>query len=296
MKKLFLVGLLIAFSFNNNTYAENSRLIRAQKDASGKITVAVFERSAGNEQAHFTDFAIDVPEGFVAIGGGIRATNLGSGNLITASYPNDQLTAWIVSSKDHLYPNPVRIVGYAIGLKIEGLTQQQLMKYISVGVQSSSWVSHPDTSSGVPEGYQLIGGGVRVDWSGAGNLVTASYPENNFSWRVKTKDHVTSSPATAFAYAIGIKKALPGIGRVSVDITSTSSGSAGHPASAVTVTPGYALTSCGANVHWQGAGNLLWKIKPLTEGSFHGCEVASKDHKIVSPATITSYAVGIRLH
>ncbi len=30
-------------------------------DASGKITVAVFERKAGNQQSHFHDFACTVP-------------------------------------------------------------------------------------------------------------------------------------------------------------------------------------------------------------------------------------------
>jgi hypothetical protein len=30
-------------------------------DASGKITVAVFERKAANQQAHFHDFACTVP-------------------------------------------------------------------------------------------------------------------------------------------------------------------------------------------------------------------------------------------
>jgi len=38
--------------------------------------------------------------------------------------------------------------------------------------------------------------------------------------------------------------------------------------------------------------NLLWSIKPVNSG----CTVASKDHIISSPASISGYAIGIRAY
>ncbi len=281
--------------FSLNAYALNSNHIRQQVDVSGKITVAVFERVAGNPQQHFYDFAVEVPDQFVAIGGGVEGTNYPQGNLLTASYPNNDLSAWLVSTKDHVSPNSTRITAYALGLKIEGLSRNQLLSQINVNTRTSGYVQHPDVSVGVPEGFVMIGGGFKVNWLGAGNLATASYPETIFDWRAKSKDHVIYSPAWLQVYAIGVREYIDGIGSIIVDINTGESGFAQHPASTANVTPGFALTGCGADVHWSGAGNLLWKIKPNTQVSQHGCQSASKDHEIISPATITTYSVGIQL-
>ncbi|MDC3959795.1 hypothetical protein [Polyangium jinanense] len=289
------IGAIVAGLCPASAWATNSYLLRTQTDASGLVTVAVFERIAGNEQQHFQDFAIDVPPDFVAVGGGIEGTNYPAGNLITASYANDNLSAWMVSSKDHSVANPVRIRGYAIGLKISPLSREELMRYIQVAANSSGFAQHPDVSVGVPGGYVMIGGGMKVEWMGAGNLATASYPETPFNWRARSKDHEHYSPANLRVYAIGLAEYIPGVGRVRVEIASATSGTAPHPSSAANISPGFALTGGGALVHWSGAGNLLWRLKPITQGNQHGFEAASKDHNVPSPATITTYALGIRI-
>ena len=50
-------------------------------------------------------------------------------------------------------------------------------------------------------------------------------------------------------------------------------------------------------MNWQtsptAAGNLLWDIKPRAD--LNGAEVASKDQAISSPASITAYAIGMKL-
>lgn len=265
-------------------------------DASGKITVAVFERIAGTPQQHFTDFAVSVPEQFVVIGGGVEGARVPYGNLITASYPNSDLSAWLVSTKDHSHPNPVAIKAWAIGLKIAGLTRQQLISMMAVNVASSGYDAHPDISSGLPEGYVLVSGGIKINWSGGGNIATASYPETSFTWRARSKDHSVPSPASTQVYAIGLKKSIVGIGNIAVTTIASDSTYTGHPASMANMTPGYALTGCGALVNWAGYGNLLWKIKPATTGNQYGCEGSSKDHEYASPATIRTYATGITLY
>lgn len=276
-----------------SSYAVNSTKIHEHTDASGKITVAVFERQAGSPLQHFHDFAVPVPEQFVVIGGGVEGARRPLGHLLTASYPNNDYSAWLVSTKDHLKHNPTKIKAWAIGLKVKGLSSQQLRNYLSLNVSSSDYVSHPDTSIGVPQGYTMVGGGFKVNWSGVGNLATASYPETYYTWRVKSKDHRGKSKASAQSYAIGLKSYIPGVGHIHSDINFSESGTAQHPSSSVNVTPGYALTSCGALVKWRGQGNLLWKIKPYTTGNEQRCEAASKDHMWPSPATITSYSLGI---
>ncbi|WP_137939730.1 hypothetical protein [Chitinivorax sp. B] len=276
--------------------AGNSTKINEQIDASGKVTVAVFERQAGSTQQHFNDFAVDVPEDFVVVGGGVEGARLPNGNLLTASYPNSNLSAWLVSTKDHITPSPTKLTAWAIGLKIQGLTRQQLMNYLAVNVSSSGYEQHPDTAAGIPQGYVLLGGGFRVNWSGMGNLATASYPETAYTWRARSKDHVAASPASTQSFAIAIKQSIPNIGTINTTINSAESSYTQHPSSTANVPAGYALTGCGAQVNWHGAGNLLWKIQPVTQGNQHGCTVSSKDHQIVSPATIRAYAIGIQVN
>ena len=175
------------------------------------------------------------------------------------------------------------------------MSRKELLRYISVNVATSSYGAHPDITAGVPSGHLLIGGGIKVNWSGYGNLATASFPANSFGWRVKSKDHSVSSYATAQAYAIGIRNYIPGVGSLAAHINSAGSSYAQHPASSANVQSGFALTGCGAEVHWSGYGNLLWKLKPFTQISQHGCEASSKDHSRASPATITTYASGIKV-
>ncbi len=265
--------------------------IYEQSDASGKISIAVFERYSNTAAQHNTDFAVTVPSDYVVIGGGAEGTNTPYGNLVTASYPNSNLTAWLASTKDHYYGNPVRVRAWAIGLKINGLSAEQVRSNITVNTATSSSTAAPDVTATLPSGYVLVGGGIKVNSSWAGQLATASSPSGSTGWRVRSKDHYYSSPTTAVAYAIGLKNSIFGIGTISSIINSGTSGVAAHPSHTVNLSNGYALSGCGAYVNWSGAGNLLWRIKPSGPSS---CAAASKDHMYSSWASITSYALGIR--
>lgn len=295
MNSIFKMTLLSLISLFTASVCQAQ--IYTQTDASGKVTVAVFERTSGTLLQHYTDFAVDVPEQFVVIGGGVVGGGSYPGNFLTASYPNGNLSAWVVSTKDHFIEHPVNLRAYAIGLKIAGLSRRQLLNYIAVNSTTSSYGPFPDVSSGVPQGYSMIGGGFKVNWAGAGNIATASYPENAFSWRVRSKEHELSSSASIQAYALGLLQTIPGIGRVDVKITVATSGNSPQPAGSVNLTSGYALTACGASVNLlSGGGNLLWKLTPVKLLNQHNCEAASRDLLTYSPATITTYAVGIRLY
>jgi len=69
---------------------------------------------------------------------------------------------------------------------------------------TSLLAQHPLVRVSVPPAYKIIGGGALDSWSGAGNLLTASYPESANSWVASGKDHLTASPATITAFALAI--------------------------------------------------------------------------------------------
>lgn len=272
----------------------NSTILNSFKDASGLVTVSVFEARASSYQQHWHDFRVDVAPDMVAIGGGGEAAMLPEGALLTASYPDGDLRAWQVSSKDHMKPNHHQLVAYAIGLKIEGMSRDDLVKEIHISRNESAYAELPEASASLPSGYKLISGGFRVNWSGEGNLGTASFPESEFSWKARSKAHMKSSPASLLVWALGIRETLP-VGRVVVSIKSHGSEPGLVPSATADVQPGFALTGGGAEVHWRGEGNLLWKLCPVTKTTNQEFTGASKAHMKPDLSSITVYSLGIRI-
>ena len=266
--------------------------VATTSDSSGKLTVAVFERTSPNEYKQPKRFWVSVPDDYVVVGGGAVAANAPFGNLLTASNPTDDLRAWEVSAKDHYYSNPIKIRAWAIGLKVAGLTREQLRQHITVTKSTSAAANHPTASASVGQGYILIGGGFRDNWSDYGNLGTSSYPSSSSSWTASGKDHYISSPATMDAFAIGIRNNIPGIGMLVSNYQVAGSSYAGNPSSEISASGGSVRVGCGAKINWNGYGNLLWKIQPTAE---NGCLASGKDHRAASPATIDTYAIGLGL-
>jgi hypothetical protein len=103
-----------------------------------------------------------------------------------------------------------------------------------------------------------------------------------------------SSPANIRAYAISLRENLP-VGQVRVAIDSDESGVSSHPSVVADMTDGFALTGGGADVHWRGAGNLLWRLEPTTTTSNQEFAASFKDHDISDPSSIAAYALGIQI-
>jgi len=263
-------------------------------DSSGRVTVAVFEHIGDPPQHHWIEEEILVGDGdMIAIGGGGIASEH-PGALLTASHPNNDLSGWVVSSKDHLEQDPHKLVTYVIGLKIAGMTRGELRDSIFVSVADSGVTPHPEAETGRPnDSFVMIGGGFRVDWHGAGNLATASFPATEFSWKARSQDHQESDPSNIRVFAMCLRRNLP-VGQIAVSIQRSDSGQAPHPAAIANAANGFALTGGGAEVHTNGPGNFLWKLEPATNNS-PTFAAASKDHRESSPATLTTYAIGIRL-
>ncbi|MFE7074235.1 hypothetical protein ACFU96_29515 [Streptomyces sp. NPDC057620] len=285
-----------------------SRELFRRRDASGLITTAAFRNRAGRDQQHFTDLRADVDGDMVAIGGGARAVDSPQGALLTASYPADDGTAWLASSKDHNVPQPHRLTAFAIGMRIDGVSRDRLAGGLLTVVRTrSAHAAHPFASARVPEGHTLIGGGFRVNWRDPrgghteGNLATGSFPRAGGAWTARSKDHRVSSPCTIDAYAVCLKSSfvIDGV-RYTVDVRTDFAESDGgpvpHPSAALSLpATGHVLTGIGAEALPTEPGSLLWQLEPTADGTGPGVRSGAKDHGEWSPDTLCAWVLGIRL-
>jgi hypothetical protein len=223
-----------------------------------------------------------VPFGYKLIGGGAKVNWSGAGNLLTASYPSGR--RWIADSKDHDIPDPASITAYAIGL-FDPFNRWD----VQVRRATSAVAQHPSVSVSVPFGYVMTGGGAKVNWTGNGNLLTASFPSSRRTWEVRSKDHVHPDPASITAYVIGIRARNGALGPRMV-IASTTTNVTAHPSGSVSVGFPFRVSGGGARDNWSGAGNLLTASYPTGARTW---AAAGKDHEISDPASLTIYAIGL---
>jgi hypothetical protein len=276
------------------------------KDYSNDITVSVFRDSSPSSEQRHNGFEVRVADDMVCIGGGATGSD-DPGHFLTASEPNDldTLTGWKISSKDHEIPNPVILKAYAIGMKIDGMSRDQLRGAITVKFSDSAKAPHPkETVSLDYDNYSLLGGGFHVNWEGAGNIATGSFPSSSVSWTAHSKDMDTPDPSTITVYAIGIKNKLqlgtpPNTSnwRVATVYSSQTSSLDNHPWS-IAIFPnsmnGFAICGGGAEVHYTN-GNYLWSLEPTLDPIITKFTGRSKDHINADVSRITSYLMGIRL-
>jgi hypothetical protein len=245
------------------------------------LIVQVFTATSGVVAHPSVD--ITVPAGFKIIGGGAFDHWSGAGSLLTASYPKNA-TTWSAAGKDHEISSPASITAFAIALNDSNNEWDVTIKH-----ETSDPSAHPQAVATLPNGFVLTGGGAFVNWHGAGNLLTASFPNSDNSWEARSKDHDVSDPAPITAYAIGIKP-RSGTHNVTHVIKSAKGATAAHPSARVCLDAGWILSGGGALDQWTGNGNMLTASFP--NGTCW--DAAGKDHKVSSPAAITAYAIGIR--
>ena len=145
------------------------REINEVQDASGKITISVWKATDILTGPH--DFQIDVGDGWVCIGGGATGRELGykggpdfsttttGANYLTASFPSLDTSGqvdwkgWRVLSKDHIYPSPFSLIGYAIGMKHQDLTRDELISNLHVFRGIGMAVPHPELRVYLEQGF-----------------------------------------------------------------------------------------------------------------------------------------------
>jgi hypothetical protein len=259
--------------------SSNSRPVKTTRDEDRNIETVVFERIAPGKQRVFNDFRVDVPDDYVVVGGGAEGSSVNPGHLLTASYPKSNLSGWLVSSKDHRQESPHQIKAYAIGMKVKGLSPVQLRNKLRLWVAESSRESTPNVDVTVPPDYQIVGGGARVNYSGAGALLTGSTSNaSSYNWEAWGRDNpLFSNPtSTVTTYAIGLPKSIPGLGVFHDGWAGAgSSGYVAVPSCEGQLPARFALTSCGAIAS---SDQFLWRMAPIVEGEGKGCRAASKAH------------------
>ncbi|MBV8370353.1 MAG: hypothetical protein JO036_15710 [Candidatus Eremiobacteraeota bacterium] len=235
------------------------------------------------EAAH-PQVTVDVPAGFKIIGGG-ALDNWGSGvgNMLTAAYPQGP-NAWFVAGKDHEQSSPATIIGFAIAIHDPNDEWD-----VTIQSESGGPDPHPSATATLPDGYHLTGGGASVNWTGAGNLLTASFPSGDLTWEARSKDHDVPDPAVITAYAIGIRH-RGGHVNLKRTVQPVTGDNDQHPTATACLSSEWTLSGGGALDNWNGDGNLLTASFPQGK-----CwSVAGKDHIHPSPATVTAFAIGIR--
>lgn len=245
------------------------------------LTIQLFVATSGPAQHPSVD--VTVPGGFKILGGGAFDHWHGAGNLLTASYPKSAQT-WSVAGKDHEVADSASITAFALALHDPNDEWD-----VQIAQETSAPAQHPQAVAPLPQGYVLTGGGANVEYNGAGNILTASFPTGETSWEARSKDHDIPDTATITAYAIGIKHRKGQI-RVRHLITRATGTVAEHPTAQVKVGTGFTLSGGGAIDNWTGAGNMLTASFP--NGPFWAAQ--GKDHVDPSSADITAYAIGIR--
>jgi len=195
----------------------------------------------------------------------------------------------MASSKDHILASPASIDAYVIAARMKDGSPISDDDYILVQKDSSPG-AYPEAAATVPTGFQLVGGGARVNWTEPGNMLTASFPQGN-SWIARSKDHARSSVATLSVFAIGLKQSFLDANGLRIQQRSQrSDGYQQHPTATCALDFGFRLLSGGAEAQWSGAGQLLTATYPV---DVHQWRASSKDHWIVDYGSVTAYCIGI---
>jgi len=298
-----LFFLLWSCSLQNSTIEnsqdQESRSIHANdnvySDISKLIEINIKTKTSG--QAHHPSVTIRADSGYLIIGGGAIANYNGYGQLLYESYPTDDtFTKWTVSSKDHLKSDIASITGYAIQMRIVGLSPSELRNYLQINEKTSTLAAHPSVAAYFYEGNRLlIGGGFKVNYrNGEGNMIVDSYPLSDNSWVVQSKDHLRSNEAYITSYAISISNNIPGIGELEVTVDTEGTSLSGGPTEQKTVLERtYVIVGGGANVTGNGYGNMLYKSHPSLE--CNSWTAGEKDHIKGSEATMEVHAIGLRV-
>ncbi|MGH8083920.1 MAG: hypothetical protein ACREPV_01410 [Lysobacter sp.] len=232
---------------------------------------------------------VNVGEGYEIIGGGARVDWTGPGNLLTASYPETS-QKWVATAKDHSATGHATVTAWAIAIHDPNDIWEVVHR-----TDTGETAAHPKSRVTLPTGYALTGGGARVNWSGAGNLLTASYPVDSMTWEARSKDHSGASSANITTYVIGIRprSCLPIW--TGTSISSDEGGVAPHPAASISLPRGLLLTGGGARVNWRGSGNLLTASYPIVGSDGNAIWAAkAKEHSHSSPASVTVYVIGLQ--
>ena len=259
-------------------------------DWSGLVKVKYYSVTTAPAFQHNDNWTYSVDDDYLCIGGGVRPITTGAGAFVVDSRPLTDFSGWLVSTKDHQQADQHVIFIFAVGLKIEGVSKEELKSRLRIFTSTSPEAHHPHAEVTIPSNYDLIGGGADINYDGAGCLLTHSYPVPGQSkWIAEGKDHFISDPSTITAYAIGIEKGyIPGFGYLDVSLSSASQYvSYGLSFAQASTTSGWVSVCPGGRSEYSNEGRLIRLIEPIAT-------VATVDKNARDSGTTYAYNLMLR--
>ncbi len=165
--------------------------------APGNLLTAMYPASATVWQANSKDHELVSPAQITGYCIAAHASVPG-GNTSVRNGGN----SWFAASKDHDVADPATVTAFAIGLTATFLAGAGLA--VIYQSYSAPCATHWPWATLIVPGFHLSGGGAQDNWTGNGNLLTASFPQDRQTWRARGKDHVVSDPSTITAWGIGL--------------------------------------------------------------------------------------------
>jgi hypothetical protein len=240
-----------------------------------------------------------VDPGYVLVGGGAETST--SNSLLVTSYPMLDLKTWRAESKDHLVSDLHRLRAYAIGLSIAGVTESRLRSLVDYAIVEADG-EHPTATATIPAGHFIVGGGARINYLGAGGLLTESQPVDwgrdasggliARSWRGSAKDHGIVDTVQLFVVALGLPPCIDGTCLQPSYASRSSYTPIGTDTVTAAIPAGDALASIGGWAEYESNGRLLSRLMPFI-GSAPGATVKSKDHNYQDGGTTTAWAISL---
>ena len=281
----------------------NRQVIADNFDPTARMEITIWADYVDGQHNHAE---VSVDASYVMIGGGARTSNFSNTNagdlgLLTAAYPKDDGTfsTFVADSKDHLVAYNHRLWVYVVGMRLfdagAGVIDPAtvIIPNMNITKTTSSSAAHPTTTACAPSGYTLLSGGAKVNWSGAGNLLTGSIPSSLTCWTSASKDHGISSPATIESYALSIiANGITAFGTIEASsyayTTLTYNGQIGSVnLSSLNVlgTGNWLISGIGGNTTYSlYGGRLLIEMYPLTGTD---AKISDKDHSYADHGTLT---------
>jgi hypothetical protein len=277
-------------------------------DASGRVHLRI-TIGAWSGYSSAPTATVQVAPGYVLVGGGAEIDGQGNpGALLTASYPDPYLSVWTAKSKDHMHAWSHRIRAYAVGMRVDGLSdridangQPLILSYVRLfGPVQSASAQHPSVTGviGVPgQNWSIIGGGASTIYRGAGVMLTGSYPPNPWQWTAEAKDHEVADSGWVLSYPIGVRTdAIPNVGHLATSYSTNDGMSYGGAFNISTATPyGYATTCVGAQTQWNGYGRMLEALFYAPYSFPPSGSTWSQDHDYQDSGSTSVYTLGVQL-
>jgi len=254
---------------------------------------------------------VTVPKGYKLLSGGARNNWTGRGSFLTASFPDVAASgaspgAWEVRGKDHLgdsdgvsthyshyYPEKTSVTAFAIAVyDPDDIWEVKTVYSEAAKPEEQSGQSLGLDGSLAANGFVMVGGGARANYSGKGSLLIQIEPEGEGLYSATSRSHLESDPAKISTYLIALRSKVKGI-RLETKVTRNDSGTAKQPITTVKAASGYTMTGGGAYIYGGSTYGLLLTSSYPKDGDTW--EARGKDHGEADKGKVLARAIGLKV-